>query len=292
MGGSGSAERGIIKILCGVSFIRRYTVISLGAGVQSSTMLLMAARGDITPKPDVAIFADTGAEPKAVYDWLDWLEQEVAGRIPIFRVSRGNLGADVLDFLAGKRKRVANPPFFVAGEDGRAALLRRGCTQEYKVQAVIRAIREKVLGLRPGQRVPSGVEVEQWLGISLDEAVRMKQAREPWIRNRWPLIELEMTRDDCVRWMQKHGYPEPPKSSCYFCPYHSDEMWVRLKRDHPDEWKRAVEFDYAIRHYPGVRGKVYLHRSLRPLDEVEFDEEIDDQLVFDFSNECEGMCGV
>lgn len=267
-------------------------MISLGAGVQSSTMLLMAARGEITPKPDVAIFADTGVEPRVVYEWLDWLEREVAGRIPILRVSRGNLEADVLDYVAGKRKRVANPPFFVAGKNGRAALLRRGCTQEYKVRAVIRAIREKVLGLRPGQRVPAGVEVEQWLGISLDEAIRMKPAREPWIRNRWSLIEKEMTRDDCVRWMKRHGYPEPPKSSCIFCPYHSDAVWLWLKREHPEEWQRAVEFDRAIRNYPRARGEVYLHRSLRPLDEVEFREDTDEQLSFDFGNECEGMCGV
>jgi len=33
-------------------------------------MALMAARGDITPMPDCAIFADTGWEPNAVYEWL------------------------------------------------------------------------------------------------------------------------------------------------------------------------------------------------------------------------------
>lgn len=295
MGGSGSAERGtcIIKTLCGVSFIKRYTVISLGAGVQSSTMLLMAARGEITPKPDVAIFADTGSEPKVVYKWLDWLEKEVAGRIPILRVSRGNLGQDILDYVSGRSKRAISIPFFARGENGRAVLFgRRLCTSDYKIKVIIKAIREHVLGLRPGQRVPAGVEVEQWLGISLDEITRMKPAREKWIRNRWPLIEKEMTRDDCVQWMKRHGYPEPPKSSCVFCPYHSDAVWLWLKREHPDDWQYAVELDRAVRHYPRARGEVYLHRSLRPLDQVEFNEETNDQLVFDFSNECEGMCGV
>ena len=62
-------------------------IISLGAGVQSSTMALMAAKGEITPMPDAAIFADTGWEPKYVYDWLDWLETQLP--FPVHRVSGG-----------------------------------------------------------------------------------------------------------------------------------------------------------------------------------------------------------
>ena len=59
-------------------------IISLGAGVQSSTMALMAAHGEITPMPDCAIFADTGAEPRKVYEWLDWLEKKLP--YPVYRV--------------------------------------------------------------------------------------------------------------------------------------------------------------------------------------------------------------
>ena len=52
---------------------RMMHIISLGAGVQSTTMALMAAHGEIEPMPDCAIFADTGDEPQAVYDHLAWL---------------------------------------------------------------------------------------------------------------------------------------------------------------------------------------------------------------------------
>lgn len=51
---------------CAPSAIR-LRALSLGAGVQSTTMALMAAHGEIQPMPDCAIFADTGWEPKAVY---------------------------------------------------------------------------------------------------------------------------------------------------------------------------------------------------------------------------------
>ena len=38
-------------------------ILSLGAGVQSSTLALMAATGETEHRPDAAIFADTQAEP-------------------------------------------------------------------------------------------------------------------------------------------------------------------------------------------------------------------------------------
>ena len=41
-------------------------IISLGAGVQSTTMALMAEHGELSPKVDACVFADTGGEPEGV----------------------------------------------------------------------------------------------------------------------------------------------------------------------------------------------------------------------------------
>ncbi|MEB3103312.1 hypothetical protein [Ferviditalea candida] len=274
-----------------------YTVISLGAGVQSTTMLLMALHGEFDRIPDCAIFADTGAEPERVYRHLEWLE-EVAGRhrFSIYRAKAGNLMEDLRQAASGQRNRIANPPFYVKGgvlekPEAMGALMRK-CTREYKIDCIIRAIRERLLGLRPRQHVLKGTQVEQWIGISLDEAMRVKPSRHKYIFNRWPLIEKEMTRADCLEWLAKNGYPEPPKSACLFCPYHSDAVWQEIKMQSPKEWQQVVELDRAIRtSLPKVRGQVYLHRSLQPLDEVEFNlHHSDNQSRFE--NECEGMCGV
>ena len=51
-------------------------ILSLGAGVQSSTMALMAEEGAFGIKPDAAIFADTGWEPKPVIEHLNWLKKQ------------------------------------------------------------------------------------------------------------------------------------------------------------------------------------------------------------------------
>jgi len=63
----------------------RLRVLSLGAGVQSTTLALMAAHGEVGPMPDCAIFADTGWEPQAVYDHLAWLRSPNVLPFPVHK---------------------------------------------------------------------------------------------------------------------------------------------------------------------------------------------------------------
>ena len=264
------------------------TIISLGAGVQSSVMALMAAHGEIEPMPDYAIFADTQAEPKHIYVWLSWLETQLP--FPLLRVTEGNLKQDILD----GDKRFATPPFYTTAPDGGLGngILRRQCTSDYKIKPIQRKLRE-LAGYKPRQRIPENT-VEQWIGISLDEIQRMKDAPERWCNNRWPLIEKRMTRLHCLEWMRDHGYNElPKKSACTFCPYHDNATWRKMKDEDPDSWEEAVTIDKRIRNgFQKTTQSLYLHRSLVPLDEVDLSDPAEDQRSFSFMDECEGMCGV
>lgn len=266
-------------------------VLNLGAGVQSTTLLLMAAAGEVEPLPELAIFADTGWEPAAVYEHLDWLEEQVAGRIEIARVSAGNLREDLL-VLAESGKRCASPPLFTQDPRGRG-MLRRQCTHEYKIVPIERELRRRGFGGR-GARAR---RVEQWIGISLDEVERMKPARTPWIETRWPLVEQRMTRLDCLRWFRRRfGDRRLVKSACIGCPYHSDAAW-RVIRSRRLEWADAVDVDRRIRSLPALRGEAFLHRSCLPLAEVDLAsaEERGQLALLDgeqFASECEGMCGL
>lgn len=261
-------------------------MISLGGGVQSSTMLLMAAAGEIGPLPELALFADTGAEPQAVYAHLDFLRRTVGERIPIVTVTAGDLRADIEAVATGEASRVSNPPVFVRRPDGRPGPSLRKCTRDYKVRPIERELRARGFGReRP---------VEQWLGISLDEVQRMKPITTPWISTRWPLIEERMTRHDCLVWLDRNGYPRPPKSACTFCPYHSDRAWRDLRDSSPAEWDDAVEVDAMIRRLPGLDGDAFLHRQLVPLAEVDLrSAEERGQTTLDLDDggdECGGGC--
>ena len=151
---------------------RPLRVLSLGAGVQSSTVLLMSCRG-VLPKLDAAVFADTQWEPRQVYEHLEWLEAQAreAG-IPVHRVTAGDLRQHTLEgFVRGSRdksQRYASLPLHVLQPDGSRGMIRRQCTREYKIEPIERFIRRELLGLRPGQRWPKEHVIDQWFGISAD----------------------------------------------------------------------------------------------------------------------------
>lgn len=270
-------------------------ILSLGAGVQSTTMALMAAHGEIE-RPDCAIFADTGWEPRKVYEHLEWLTRQVHNHFPVHVVSAGNILSDIDLVLEGKAirgmGRAATAPFFAIGKDGKGAPLRRQCTNHYKIEPINAKLRE-MLGLKPRQRLPKTPVVQVLIGISMDEIYRMKPAQEAWIERQWPLIDKRMTRSDCLLWMERNGYPTPPKSSCVGCPYHSDAEWRRIRDEAPVEFSEAVALDKRIRGgFGGTRSKLFLHRSLKPLDEVDLSTAEERGQGNLFNNECEGMCGV
>lgn len=261
-------------------------IISLGAGVQSSTMALMSERGELKPKPTAAIFADTQAEPANVYTWLGWLETQLS--FPVFRVTKGSLAQTALHVrtsAAGNYYTKAAIPAFIIDPSKKVGLMMRQCTSDFKITVIHREIRR----LRENKE-----RVIQWIGISLDEAHRMKASRVKYIENYYPLIEARMTRNDCLEWMREKGYPAPPRSSCVFCPYHNDNEWRRLKTEQPDGFDDAVKFEkqyqISMSQVSNFRGIPFLHRSCVPLDQIDFDKPTDQPSLF--GNECEGVCGV
>jgi hypothetical protein len=172
---------------------------------------------------------------------------------------------------------------------GSEGILGRRCTSDYKIAPILAKVRE-LIGLKRRQRNPKQVMVEQWIGISLDEAIRAKPSFVPFIRHRHPLLEKRMNRVDCLRWLDANGYPRPPKSSCIGCPYHSDEQWRQLAAP---EFAEAVAFDAAIREgIAGTRDQLYLHAARVPLDQVDLSTASERGQLDLFLNECEGMCGV
>ena len=255
-------------------------VLSLGAGVQSTTLALMAAAGELGNMPDCAIFADTGWEPRAVYDHLERLQEALP--FPVHIVKGGNLLSDILSLADGTKTRIAAVPWFLSNPDGTTGMGRRQCTAEYK----LRPIQRKIVEMLGGKRPKGGAEM--WVGISTDEAIRMKPSRVQYIENRWPLIERRMNRNDCIQWLARAGWTAP-KSSCIGCPFHSNAQWRALTQE---EFEEAVMVDRAIRRQPKFRGEQFMHRSMKPLDEADLrtDAEIGQGDLF--GNDCEGMCGV
>ena len=256
-------------------------VISLGVGVQSTAMYLMSSLGRID-RADHAIFADPGAELPRTYEILELLQDwaKYNNGIPIHVTDEKNLYKDILNQKNSTGHRFASIPAFT--EHG--GMIRRQCTKEYKIDPVIKKIRD-LHGLKPNKHMP---KTQVWLGISMDEIQRMKVSQLPRVDYHYPLIENRMSRGDCIRLFEELEFPVPPKSSCVFCPYHSDKNWKELKKVYPESWDLAIEVDESIRDMSqrGMKEPIFIHRSCAPLEDVEF---ADQQELFMCE---EGFCGL
>lgn len=219
------------------------TALSYGGGVQTVALAILAAEGKVV-RPDVVLFADTGGEREATYEYNRQMAVWLTARGLEFAVCAAP--ESLSDALAAHKAVI---PFY--GSEG--GMLPRVCTERWKIRVLRRALRER-----------GATSADMMLGISRDEVHRVKDAFVKWCRNVFPLIDLGLTRRDCERVIERAGLPMPPKSACVYCPHRSAAGWKMLARDDPEGFAKAVEVE---RTFPDL----YLHASRKPLPLVVID---------------------
>tara|TARA_B100001939_G_scaffold273490_1_gene241383 strand:+ start:1014 stop:1910 length:897 start_codon:yes stop_codon:yes gene_type:complete len=275
-------------------------VLSLGAGVQSSTVLFKMLDQEIKPA-DIAIFADTGNEPKEVYVWLDYLKDLMKDKMDFYVVRNEENTGHIIDDYKSASGRHSLIPLHIKRADGTTSINMRTCTAEYKIKPLQRKVKEILGGSLRGRCV------EMVMGISYDEIQRAKTPSNKWQINCYPLVENKITRSDCKHWISHTDYGQPPRSACIICPYHDNKEWKNLKDNYPDEFEYAVKFDEWLRNPNSnsaalqkfrdynekkqTPSQQYVYKGKVPLREATFDEPSDYQGTL-FDDECEGMCGI
>jgi hypothetical protein len=294
------------------------TILSLGAGIQSTALALMAERGMIE-KPIAAIFADTGDEPPAVHEHLERLKGMLS--FPVHTVSAGHLGGDFLESIQGQKTKASQPPFYVisrmsendvkkvlakkepktskawikwnqerklALKPDNGGMLWRQCTADYKIMPIRRESR------RIMKEAGASHIIEQ-IGISTDERIREKKSRVKYVTHSHPLLDLGWSRQKCEAWLKENYGMKPGKSAYYYCPYRSNENWRAMKKNDPEQFEKACQFDENLRSLKnprgcGIKGDLYVYRKMIPLRDAIFET---GQGEFDFGMEqdCDGMCG-
>ena len=265
--------------------------------MQSTVMCLMANTGELGPKPDYAVFADTGWEPQSVYDTIDWLDEEVD--FPILRTSNGrSLREDVLNGVNAQGQPWMTLPVYLLNKNGQEAGINwRQCTKNYKIDPIRKEV-QRQLGVKPRQLLPHDTNVEMWLGITMDEFMRMKPSRNWWITHRFPFIDdIPMSRQDCLDWFSER-YPGRAlgRSACIGCPFRNSSSWINVKATEPELFQEAVEIDESLRserHNAGqmFRKQAFLHHRRIPLSEAVM-LDLEKREGDGFNNECEGHCGL
>lgn len=243
-----------------------FRVLSWGAGLQSTVLGEMSARGDL-PRLDAIIHADTGWERAVTVEMRDWYTarwREMGLRVEI--ISAGNVRRDAAEAHI-------HIPFWTAS----GGPLRRQCTHRFKIVPIKQRIRE-LLGYDTSKPPhPPTDSAELWLGITLDEWTRAKLSRVRFIHHAFPLLGLKMYREDCAAWLRERDLPVPPKSACIGCPYRRASEWLEMREHAPGEFADAVAFDAGNRHNPLAErdgsdaDELYVYQGCEPLAEADLE---------------------
>ena len=251
--------------------------ISWGAGLQSTCLGVMVILG-MLPKVDGIIFADPGWEHPYTYKTVDFYTKYFTENGLLVDIV--SVGTSIKDF-----NWVNSPPFFYTT----GAPITRQCTSYYKIQPIRQAMR-RLCGLsasNTGRTLKKSAYC--YMGISYDEAQRMRDSDRNWIAYEYPLVDMKWTRKTCTKLFVDNNLPIPMKSSCMVCPYHKKKEWALIKNTYPEEWDELIKFDEKIRDAsPRMRARhtnahCYLWKGTIPLKDVDFSE-------IDTDKEIEDIC--
>ena len=246
--------------------------VSYGGGVQSTALLVLAAQGAIDFS--TFLFANTGDDSehpdtlRFVRDVaMPWAAERDVEVVELVKVGqRGKYAGEVVTL----RRRLDDGDMSIPVrrvKDGPP--MSRSCTADFKIRVIEAELRRR--GATPAN--PATVAI----GISVDEIQRAKPGVDPRSKlqvRTYPLLELGLHRRDCIELIAAAGLEVPPKSSCYFCPYHDLEAWRQLKRNRPDLFADSVHLEQKMSAAASDGRPVFLTRTGRPLDQVLADDQL------------------
>lgn len=234
-----------------------------GGGTQSVAIAALIIDGKL-PKPDYAVIADTGREKRRTWQYLDDVLRPNLATVGVVieRVSAAEFGYGGTD-LWSKTDELLIPAFTT--ESGQKGKLSGFCNRWWKLDT-LRVYLSRVHGLTRSK-------YRSWVGYSFDEQrrwVRMMDGEEYQKGLMWfPLVDLGFRRQQSIQLAIARGWPEPPPSACWMCPNLSDDEWRVQRDEQPEEFAAAVELDASLRERDPF---VWLHKSCKPLSEVDFTE--------------------
>jgi hypothetical protein len=234
----------------------RVRVWSYGGGTQSVAIAVLLSKGEIEPVERVVI-ADTGREASETWEYT---EQHVT---PL--LTKVGLSVEVAPHslskvdLYAKNGNLLIPAYTrQSRKTGRPGQMRAMCSNEWKRRVIQRYLRKQGYGPKN--------PITLLIGISTDEAHRVKPSDVEWMAHDYPLLyERPTDRMECVKIVTDAGLPTPPKSCCWMCPYRGKQQWRDLHKNYPSDWAQAVALDKEIRK---VDPAVFVHRAGVPLEDA------------------------
>lgn len=230
-------------------------VFSYGGGVQSTAALVLAIQGQIDYPLFVFCNVGNDSENPATIEYVEQIAKPyaLAHHIEFVELARSQT-------LYAKLTKPGSRSVGIPVRMSNGAPGRRPCTVDYKIKLAARYIKSR--GATAANPATVG------LGISLDEFQRARNdSGIAWEKLAYPLLDLRLSRADCLQIIEKAGLPTPPKSSCWFCPYHTMRVWQDMRNQQPELFERACKLEALLNERRKELGKdnIWLSGKLRPL---------------------------
>ncbi len=246
---------------------------SFGGGVQSMAAMVLTAQGKL--HYDQFLFANVGedSENPATLIYLENYAKPYAEDHDVDLVELHHLRKGAPETLLGRIQRNERSlPLPVRMSNGAPG--RRSCTTDFKIKVIARYQKRGGASKKAPAVCGLGISTDEWQRARTDSGIA-------WQVLEYPLLDLRLNRRDCVRIIEDAGLPVPPKSACWFCPFHSRGEWIRMKREEPEQFQKSVELERLLNSRRAKLGKdrVYLHASAQPLEQA-----VGDQFAFEFDD--------
>lgn len=215
---------------------RKYRVIMFGLGQQSTVLVEMAIEGKL--QVDEIITCDTGEEMPQSYDTLEFYKK---------RLEAANIKFTIL-----KRDYPLYEHFYSQNKVP-LGWVNPYCSSHFKRDLANSHYRKT---LSNGRLYAKDIEIIEYLGITTDEIGRMKPAKESWKTKEYPLIEMGMSRQDCINYLKDRYIPIPVKSGCWLCPNKSWNYFKEMKYNQPKLFEKLIQLEKNAEKYNAtLKGK-------------------------------------
>ena len=271
-------------------------ILSCGAGMQSSALHLMSCENALAkirgeppvwpqvPIYDISIFCDLGFEPPWVKKQVEFLANAGHSCGVALVILDSPLYTDFMENFG--ERRTISIPWWTIRDDGHKSKMPRNCTIDYKVELISKYVRWELLGYKKGQRLREEDKKahEMHMGFSAEEARRCKENPNPMFVNKFPLVEMVLTRADNYAYIKDVWGLETRASACAFCPFHKNYFFKFLRENEPEQYAQVVGVDELLRDKkpkPPMDSDLFISRSRKRLMDLT-DEDCNDAECFEY----------
>lgn len=276
--------------------MKQINVLSWGGGTQSTALMLMILEKEINIDLDYIIFSDTGAEAIFTYEQIYKVQKYVKEKYnhdiiitskckqkksdeDIIKMIKNNkidssyrtskysdLKQELKLYLKGVTSNWNAIPLWTIDNNGKLGKTpNKHCTIAYKVNQQLKELRlrENIKQFRENKHL-----INFHIGFSVDEISRVKPNPMKYAKNIFPLIDNNLTKEDCINYVNRKLGFKPVSSVCNICFANDIERVHKIYKEDKKGWQEILEIDNLMEQHKckGLDSRLFLYNFQAKFD--------------------------